>query len=85
MSKCDNCIHVGVCHCIMYGGSDEIEECRHFEEARPRGEWIIDNKNEKFVCPICKHEIKITRLEYLPAVRWYLKPNFCEECGAELR
>lgn len=53
--------------------------------SRPKGKWIIDNENEKFICPICKHEIKISRLEYLPAVRWYLKPNFCEECGADMR
>ena len=44
MSKCDNCIHVGVCHYIMFGDSDEITECRHFNEERPHGE-----------CKTCSH------------------------------
>lgn len=80
MSKCDNCIHVGVCHYIMYGGSDEIEECRHFEEERPQGEWICKGTEQGALgiqyeikqCNKCGFEHSLC-----------IPKNFCPNCGAD--
>ena len=89
MSKCDNCIHVGVCHYIMFGDSDEITECRHFNEERPKGKWeIVDEEGGKIwncVCTKCGHDPQ----EYIGGTEdWWLRkplPNYCSRCGADMR
>ena len=77
MSKCDNCIHVGVCHYIMFGDSDEITECRHYDEERPKGEWKSTKQGGIPItdrCTNCNYKMK-----------WYTnKHKFCPECGAEM-
>ena len=86
MSKCDNCIHVGVCHYIMFGDSDEITECRHFNEERPKGKWIkhissleCSECKVKFFCGDEDENVQ----DYDPCNE--LNFNFCPNCGADLR
>ena len=82
MSKCDNCIHVGVCHYIMFGDSDEITECRHFNEERPKGRWILeeadydDGGNNLYRCNICHHSDTHSGSIEVP---------YCWHCGADMR
>lgn len=82
MSKCDNCIHGGVCHYIMFGGSDEIEECRHFEE-QPKGKWIF-NKYNVWECSCCGGNPH-AGTGYVPSIPMMKKQwKFCNLCGAQM-
>lgn len=57
---------------------------------RSTGEWIIEENNRNYpegraTCSQCGYKMDVKRWEWLPAVRWYLKPNYCPECGADMR
>ena len=57
--------------------------------SRPQGEWIMEENNKDYpdgkgTCSHCGYEMDVKRWEWLPAVRWYLKPKFCPECGADM-
>ena len=59
-------------------------------ERRPQGEWIMEENNKDYpegraTCSHCGYKMDVRRWEWLPAVRWYLKPNYCQECGADMR
>lgn len=49
---------------------------------RPQGEWVVKRLQNGFddvYCPFCN--ARPTRSEY----GYYLKDNFCHECGADMR
>lgn len=49
---------------------------------RPQGEWVVQRLQNGFddvYCPFCN--ARPTRSEY----GYYLKDNFCHECGADMR
>lgn len=59
-------------------------------EERSTGDWIIEENNKYYpegmaTCSQCGYKMDVQRWEWLPALRWYLKPNFCPECGADMR
>ena len=58
---------------------EALEKSRKPCQAR----WIIEN--DKATCSHCGYRMDVNRWEWLPAVRWYLKPKFCQECGADMR
>ena len=89
MTICDNCIHRNIC--ADEGHYDEaLSFCADKVEERPPGEWIMEENNKDYpdgraTCSCCGYKMDVKRWEWLPAVRWYLKPNYCPECGAEMR
>lgn len=57
---------------------------------RSQGDWIMEENNKDYpdgraTCSHCGYKMDVKRWEWLPAVRWYLKPNYCPECGADMR
>ena len=51
-------------------------------EERPQGKWVVQRLQNWFddvYCPFCN--ARPTRSEY----GYYLKDNFCHECGADMR
>lgn len=59
---------------------DFIESLSSVEPNRPHGEWIIEKdcegKTRTCICNICGYKTgKYT----------WVNPNFCEECGADMR
>ena len=60
---------------------NEIDNAPTVKE-RPQGEWVIEKLQHGFedvYCPYCK--ARPTRSAY----GYYLKDNFCHECGADMR
>ena len=61
------------------------EALNHIREAlneRPHGEWVVQRLQNGFddvYCPFCI--ARPTRSQY----GYYLKDNFCHECGADMR
>lgn len=57
---------------------------------RLTGEWVMEENNKDYpdgraTCSHCGYKMDVKRWEWLPAVRWYLKPNYCPECGARMK
>lgn len=75
----------------VQGIADEmVSRNKHIADNRPQGEWIVEENNKDYpdgraTCSCCNYKMDVKRWEWLPGVRWYLKPNYCPECGADMR
>jgi hypothetical protein len=77
LATCRECFHFGVCQGdIPYYNSD-AEKCANWAchkdiIVRPKGRWIWDKRFSDYTCSVCHN--------------WDLKtPNFCSNCGADMR
>ena len=79
---CNNCIHKAVCSKFAATGG-HVRECEHHREDR-KGEWIeCDNGCFRF-CSICGFNVH-DDASYELYGTYLIKPNFCPNCGADMR
>lgn len=69
---------------------EKLTEMEKKIDERPKGKWIIEENNKDYpngraTCSHCGYKMDVKRWEWLSAVRWYLKPNYCPNCGADMR
>ena len=75
--------------CVGYSYKKEVSQeaidtaIRALQHETPEGKWVVTKlpsiHSEDVYCPFCN--ARPTRSEY----GYYLRDNFCHECGADLR
>ena len=86
--KCDNCRYKKMCMRRYNPIGDRYShthDCEHYEEyeQRPHGEWVIRGDNTFITCNKCGY-VKGVNCIYF-RTRFEPLPNFCENCGADMR
>lgn len=84
MLTCVDCLHIEVCAYIKH----DLPICSDFADrskyvVREKGEWEIirdDYDNELMRCPVCHAEMYDGENDTVDST-----PNFCPNCGADMR
>lgn len=90
---CKDCLHYGVCYIVENYGDEEANvdgvetDCNEFADrsryvVREKGEWV-DHGVRDWRCPKCGEKIK--KVRNVDGYCYDDKPNFCPNCGSDMR
>ena len=79
---CNNCIHKDVCS--RWTATWGMKSCENFREMPKKGEWIENDHDCYRFCSICEFGVH-DDASYELYGTYLIKPNFCPNCGADMR